>query len=264
MNNACASVLRIDRGDPVSFPCEEDLEVRVARDESEREAAQRLRFEVFNVELRLGLASSFSCGLDRDAYDAYCDHLLVVDRARGKVAGTYRLLPWDRTPSFGFYSETEFDLDNVKRSGLRLLELGRSCVHPDYRSGRVINLLFQGIAEYAQAHGADALVGCVSLRGNDIEELRAVSTLLRNGFLSDPRLRVTPKRGFDLPGIEDDVPIEPSDVFRKLPPLFKGYLRLGAKTCGPPAFDRQFGTTDYFLLVKTDNVVRRYRRRFFG
>ncbi len=264
MNNACSTELRIVHADPVPVSSQEELEVRLARSERELEAAQRLRFEVFNVEFRLGLASSFSSGLDRDAYDAHCDHLLVLDRTRGTVAGTYRLLPWNRVPSFGYYSESEFNLDNVIRSGLRLLELGRSCVHPDYRTGRVINLLFQGIAEYAQARGIEALMGCASIHGNEIDELRAFSTFLRNGFYSEPSLRVTPKRGFDLPGIEDDVPIDPADVFRKLPPLFKGYLRAGAKSCGPPAFDRQFGTTDFFLMVPANAMARRYRRRYFG
>ncbi len=243
---------------------EKDLEVRLARDEDDLRQAQRLRFDVFNMELGLGLAGSFSCGLDRDAFDAHCDHLVVIDHRDGKVVGTYRLLLSDRVPSFGFYSETEFHLENVKRKSARLLELGRSCVAPDYRSGRVIHLLFRGLAVYAQANGVDAMMGCASIRGNDIEELRGICTLLRKSYWADPKFRVTPKRGFDLPGIEKPLEIEEAEVFRKLPPLFKGYLRLGAKICGLPAFDRQFGMTDFFILLPLREVVERYGRRFFS
>jgi putative hemolysin len=162
------------------------LELRLASSRFERMEAQRLRFEVFNLELRLGLTSSQSSGLDQDAHDGHCDHLLVVDTECDCLVGTYRLLSFDRVPSFGFYSESEFDLSNVKRSGLRLLELGRSCVALEYRDGRAISL------------------------------------------------------------------------------LFRGYLRLGAKVCGPPAYDRQFGTTDFFVLAKTRDIVGRYSRRFLG
>jgi putative hemolysin len=242
---------------------EKDLEVRLARDDDDLTAAQRLRFEVFNLELRMGLAVSFASGLDRDAFDAHCDHLVVVDHRQKGVVGTYRLLLSDRVPSYGFYSETEFHLENVKRKGIRLLELGRSCVAPDYRSGRVIHLLFRGIAVYAQANGVDAMMGCASIRGNDIDELRAICTLLRKSCWAEPKFLVTPKRGFDLPGMETPMEIDEAEVFRNLPPLFKGYLRLGAKVCGPPAFDRQFGTTDFFFLLPTREVVERYGRHFF-
>ncbi|HEY7586762.1 MAG TPA: GNAT family N-acyltransferase [Candidatus Deferrimicrobiaceae bacterium] len=242
---------------------EKDLEIRLARDEDDLTAAQRLRFEVFNLELRMGLAGSFASGLDRDAFDSHCEHLVVIDHRQKNVVGTYRLLLSDRVPSFGFYSETEFHLDNIKRKGTRLLELGRSCVAPDYRSGRVIHLLFRGIAVYAQANGVDAMMGCASIRGNDIEELRGICTLLRNSYWADPKFRVTPKRGFDLPGIDTPLDIDEAEIFRKLPPLFKEYLRLGSKVCGLPAFDRQFGTTDFFILLPTREVVARYGRRFF-
>lgn len=243
---------------------EKDLEVRLARDEEDLRAAQRLRFEVFNLELRLGLAGSFASGLDRDAFDAHCDHLVVVDHRQKAVVGTYRLLLSDRVPSYGFYSESEFHLENIKRPGTRLLELGRSCVAPDYRSGRVIHLLFRGIAVYAQANGVDAMMGCASVRGNDVAELRGICTLLRKSHWGGPGLRVTPKRGFDLPGIDKPLEIDDAEVFRKLPPLFKGYLRLGAKVCGLPAFDRQFGTTDFFIFLPTREIVERYGRRFFS
>jgi putative hemolysin len=240
------------------------LELRLAASRFERREAQKLRFEVFNLELRLGLTSSLASGLDQDAHDGHCDHLLVVDTDRDCLVGTYRLLSFDRVPSFGFYSETEFDLSNVKRSGLRLLELGRSCVALEYRDGRVISLLFRGIAEYLRRSGADALMGCASIHGTDLPGLAAIQEMLSRRFLSDPSLRVHPRRGFDIPQSPRSSSVDETSAFRSLPPLFRGYLRLGAKVCGPPAYDRQFGTTDYFVLAKARDIVGRYSRRFFG
>ena len=237
------------------------LELRLASNRSERIEAQRLRFEVFNLELQLGHSSSLASGLDQDTHDGHCDHLLVIDTGRDCLVGTYRLLSFDRVPSFGFYSESEFDLTNVKRSGLRLLELGRSCVALEYRDGKVIRLLFRGIAEYLRRCGADALMGCASLHGTELPELASIREMLSRKYLSDPGLRVTPRRGFDVPPLPWSAPIDDSSAFRALPPLFKGYLRMGAKVCGPPAFDRPFGTTDFFVLAKTGDIADRYSRR---
>ena len=238
------------------------LELRLASSRLERIEARRLRFEVFSLELQLGLASSLASGLDQDAHDGHCDHLLVVDTDSDCLVGTYRLLSFDRVPSFGFYSETEFDLTNILRSGLRLLELGRSCVALEYRDGRVISLLFRGIAEYLRRTGADAVMGCASIHGTDPPELAAIQEMLSQKFLSDPSLRVTPRRGFDIPPPRRSAPVDETSTFRALPPLFKGYLRMGAKVCGPPAYDRPFGTTDFFVLAKTRDIVDRYSRRF--
>lgn len=240
------------------------LELRLASSRHERIEAQRLRFEVFNLELQLGLASSLASGLDQDAHDGHCDHLLVVDTDRDCLVGTYRLLPFDRVPSFGFYSESEFDLTNILRSGLRLLELGRSCVALEYRDGRVISLLFRGIAEYLRRTGADALMGCASLHGIDLAELATIQEMLSRRFLSDPSLRVYPRRGFDIPPLPRSAPVDETSAFRSLPPLFRGYLRMGGRVCGPPAYDRQFGTTDYFVLANARDIVGRYDRRIFA
>ena len=240
------------------------LELRLAASLADTADAQKLRFEVFNMELGLGLASSRAAGLDQDVYDGYCDHLLVIDTERDCLVGTYRLLSFDRVPSSGFYSATEFDLSNVKQSGLRLLELGRSCVASEYRDGRVISLLFRGIAEYLRHCGADALMGCASIHGADPLEISAIREMLSRRFLAPPELRVTPRRGFDIPFSPGNALVDDACVFRSLPPLFRGYLRLGAKVCGPPAYDRPFGTTDFFVLVRTADIVRRYSRRFLG
>lgn len=247
-------------GNPI-FLRDNGLELRLASTRADTTQAQRLRFEVFNMELRLGLVSSRAAGLDQDVHDGYCDHLLVIDTARDCLVGTYRLLSFDRVPSFGFHSETEFDLSNVKRSGLRLLELGRSCVALEYRDGRAVSLLFRGVAEYLRRCGADALMGCASIHGVDPAELAAIRDMLSRRFLAPPELRVIPRRGFEFPPRPACAPTDESCTFRALPPLFRGYLRLGAKVCGPPAYDRQFGTTDYFVLVRTADIVQRYTRQ---
>jgi putative hemolysin len=252
---------RRSRGNPFLLR-EKGLELRLASSRFERMEAQKLRFEVFNRELRLGLASSLASGLGQDAHDGHCDHLLVVDTDRDCLVGTYRLLSFDRVPSFGYYSESEFDLTNVKRSGLRLLELGRSCVALEYRDGRAISLLFRGIAEYLRRTDADALMGCASIHGTDLPELDAIQKMLSQKFLSDPSLRVHPRKGFDIPPLPRRAPVDETSAFRSLPTLFRGY-RLGAKVCGPrrtPAF----GTTDYFVLARTRDIVDRCGRRFLG
>ena len=152
----------------------------------------------------------------------------------------------------------------MKRSGLRLLELGRSCVALEYRDGRAISLLFRGIAEYLRRTDADALMGCASIHGTDLPELATIREMLSQRFLSDPSLRVHPRRGFDIPPLPRSARVDETSAFRSLPPLFRGYLRMGAKVCGPPAYDRQFGTTDFFVLAKTRDIASRYSRRFLG
>jgi putative hemolysin len=241
-----------------------DLTVRLARDGRDLEAAQKLRFEVFNKELRMGLPVSVATGLDQDIYDGYCDHLLVIDNDAGGVVGTYRLLPASRRPSFGFSSESEFELENIRRSGLNLLELGRSCVAPAYRTGRVIARLFEAIGEYAMAHGTEALIGCASIHGNDASFIRKADAYLNSHHYAGSRYHVLPRRGYDIPGLAQGSEETDAGFFETLPPLFKAYLRLGAKVCGPPAYDRQFGTTDFLILAIVDGIDPRYRRRFFG
>jgi putative hemolysin len=241
------------------------LTVRLARTEREIEAAQRLRYEVFNLAEGLGLTDSTVSGLDQDPYDPYCDHLLVVDESQQIVVGTYRLLPAQRVPSFGFYSETEFDLTRVRRSGLRLLEVGRSCVAPGYRHGRIIDLLFRGLGEYVGRTGSQALMGCVSVHGRDVELLRALYHWVQaEGLAAPEHLSVAPLPSHVVPGVE--VPPETIDprLAQQIPPLFRAYLNLGARVCGLPAYDAAFGTTDFFVLLDLTRVAGPYARRFLA
>ncbi len=239
------------------------MEVRLAREPEELLAAQRLRYEVFNLHEGLGLASAAATGVDEDRFDAHCDHLLVVDHEAGRVVGTYRLLPQANVPPFGFYSETEFDLAPVKRSGLRLLELGRSCVHPDYRYGRIIDLLFRGIGEYIRRTGSQALMGCVSVPGRDVAQLRQIYHWARQAdLMARPELHVRPLPTHAVPGVEQPPDAIDPAIADALPALFRAYLAIGCRICSLPAYDAEFGTTDFFILVEIARMDGAYARRF--
>lgn len=219
------------------------VEVRLAATDAEREAALRLRYEGFNLHAGLGYAEAHATGLDRDRFDDVCDHLLAVT-GEGRVVGTYRLLPEERAEG-GFYNETEFDLAGLRGRGLRLLELGRSCVHPHYRDGGAIRALLRGILGYQRRARADLLFGAVSVPGFDPAEVQRI-----HRYLQAHRVEGYPwVRPYHPAPVEEGGAADP-DVFWQLPPLFKGYLRLGAQLAGPPSEDRAFGTTDFFLVLR--------------
>lgn len=240
------------------------FEVKIADSLAEIEAALRLRFEVFNLEMNEGLASSFESGFDSDVYDTFCDHLIVKDRATDTVVGTYRLLPQGTAERhIGFYSENEFDLSAFKRSSVRMLETGRSCVAKPYRSLAVINLLWNGIARYLEQQGLTHLFGCASFHTDDARTMAAAAAFLRKYHPAPAEFRVTPveRCRMDLPydRLSDE---EIELAFRQFPPLMKGYLRLGAVVCGEPAYDSEFGTSDVLILVDAANIASKYREHF--
>jgi putative hemolysin len=225
--------------------------VLIATDAATVEAAQRLRHEVFAGEMGATLNTSVA-GLDVDEFDAYCDHLVVRHDRTGEVVGTYRLLPPQRAVWLGRrYSETEFDLAKLVVLRDRLVEAGRSCVHPDHRTGAVINLMWAGIARYLTSHNYRWLGGCASVPIADAAGVRAVV----QKHLSPPQLRVTPR---------NPVPdLEPAGRVT-VPPLLKGYLRLGAWVCGEPAYDPDFECADFYVLLSLDRINPRYLRHFIG
>jgi putative hemolysin len=226
--------------------------IRLA-DGAEVEAAQRLRHEVFAGELGANLRTGVP-GHDVDEFDAYCDHLIVRDDATGAVVGTYRMLPPGRTDRR--YGDTEFDLTALDPLRDVLVEAGRSCVHPDHRTGAVINLMWSGIARYLQLHGRKWLGGCASIALDDGgATAAAVWERVRARHLAPPRLRVRPRRPW---------PLTPPTRNAPTPPLLRGYLRLGAWVCGEPAYDPDFGCVDLYVLLSTDRIDPRYRRHFFG
>jgi len=240
-----------------------DFEVKIADQASEIEEAQRLRFQVFNLELNKGLQSSYARGLDIDEFDAVCDHLIVRDLKSGDVVGTYRLLRGSEARRHGgFYSEKEFDLSRIKDLDGELLELGRSCARKDFRDRALIPLMWEAIAEQVRKHQVRYLFGCGSLYTTDVGEVGSMFSLLRSNYYAPDPHRVFPVESCRFVGLTEQVggADEPGQ-FQKLPSLIKGYLRVGALVGGPPALDREFGTADFFLLLDFGTLKGEYLKR---
>lgn len=228
-----------------------------ARHADEIREAQRLRWKIFVEELGARSASP-QPGYDIDIFDPYCDHLLARD-AEGRLIGTYRVLaPHQAKRIGGLYSETEFDLTRLLHLRPRLLELGRACVHRDHRSGGVIMALWAGLADYMRRHELRAMIGCSSVSMWDGGHYAAsLWARLRVGHLAPVEDHVQPRLALPVDNLRRDVPAE-------APALLKGYLRVGARVCGAPAWDPDFNTADFPLLMRLDDVNARYARHFLG
>jgi putative hemolysin len=239
--------------------------VTLARDEADVRAAQRLRHEVFAGEMGALLASP-QPGHDIDPFDAYCDHLLVRDTLTDQVVGTYRLLPPERAAIAGrLYSESEFDLGPLAAIRPGLVEVGRSCVHPDHRDGTVIGLIWAGIARYMVEGGHDWLAGCCSLPLGDGGALAASTwERVRTKHLAPEEYRVRPLLPWSPDTAGSARTPAPGGGRRDLPPLLRGYLRLGAWVCGEPAHDPDFGVADLYVLLSMRRVDPRYLRHFLS
>lgn len=240
-----------------------DFEVKIATSAREIEEAQRLRFQVFNVELNKGLRSSFERGLDIDEFDSYCDHLIVRELKSGEVVGTYRLLRGERARKhIGFYSEKEFDLSRIKKLDGELMELGRSCARKDFRDRSLIPLMWEAIAEQVRTYNVRYLFGCGSLYSTEIAAVSDMFSLLKTDYYAAETYRVYPLDHCRFEGLRDDAPLDDRQaLFQKLPSLIKGYLRIGALVCGPPALDAKFGTADFFLLLDFAGLKEEYLKR---
>ncbi|MYX98451.1 GNAT family N-acetyltransferase [Streptomyces sp. SID486] len=232
--------------------------VTLARDEADVRAAQQLRHDVFAGEMGALLATA-EPGHDVDAFDAHCDHLLVRDTGTGQIVGTYRLLPPERAAVAGrLYSEGEFDLSALDPIRFALVEVGRSCVHPDHRDGAVIGLIWAGIARYMTDRGHEWLAGCCSVPLADGGALAAGTwERVRGKYLSPEEFRVRPL----LPWVP---PAGPPAGRTEIPALLRGYLRLGAWICGEPAHDPGFGVADLYVLLSMRRVDQRYLRHFLS
>ncbi len=219
---------------------------------------QRLRYLVFNCELGEGLDSSARTGLDRDRFDFICDHLMVHDAATGKLAGTYRMQGGYRAKgNLGYYGEEFFDLSPFETMRGEVLELGRACVHVEYRNTNVLHLLWKGIARYARSCGARYLIGCSSLSSQDEDEGMALYEALREKYLVELSLRTNPVEGRRCQS-NGSFTAPP-----RLPRLFRAYLDISARVCGPPAIDREFKTIDFLTLVDLQALPDRVNMRFF-
>lgn len=240
------------------------FEVKIADSLAEIDAALRLRFEVFNLEMNEGLPSSYESGFDSDVYDTFCDHLIVKETATGKVVGTYRLLTQEKAERhIGFYSENEFDLSALRGMNGRFLELGRSCVAKPFRSLAVINLLWTGIARYLELHSITHLFGCASFHTHDPNTIAAAYAYLKlyHGLPDGIEIRPHDDYRMELPH-RMLTPRDIENAFSSFPPLMKGYLRLGARIGGVPAFDKVFGTTDFLIIVETARIAEKYKRHY--
>lgn len=235
---------------------ERRLQVGFARTTEVRRAAQALRWQVFAEELGARL-SAREPGIDQDEFDAHCEHLVVRDEASGEVIGTYRVLSPEAARRVGsYYSETEFDLTRLRHLRARMVEAGRSCIHPQHRNGAVIALLWAGLARYMQAHGYQYLAGCASMGMADGgHAAAAVHARMCAAHLAPVEYRVFPRHPLPLAQLDATVQAD-------LPPLIRGYLRAGAWVCGEPAWDPDFNTADFFLLLPLSNATPRYARHF--
>lgn len=236
-----------------------------AREESEVREAQRLRHLVFAEEMgaRLTVPPGSPAGHDIDVFDAFCEHLLVrasaTPDAPPVVVGTYRLLtPTAARRVGGLYSDTEFDLTRLRPLRSSLVELGRSCVHPDWRSGGAILALWGALAEFMFRNGLHTMVGCASVSMRDGGHVAAsLWEQLRQTHLAPIEWQVQPRLPLPVEDLQRDLPVE-------APPLIKGYLRCGAKVLGPPAWDPDFNTADLPLMLRVQDLPARYQRHFLG
>ncbi|MBC8128901.1 MAG: GNAT family N-acetyltransferase [Rhizobiaceae bacterium] len=243
------------------------LEVRLARSREEVKAAQQLRYHVFYEEMsaRPSRVQKLT-RRDKDGFDRYCDHLLVIDRTRGgplgdQIVGTYRLMGEEGAAlAGGFYTAQEFDIAPLlaRHRGKRFLELGRSCVLKDYRGKRTVELLWQGIYAYVRQNRIDVLFGCASLSGTDPATLALPLSFLKTSAAAPAewRVRAQPRRGIAID--ETIICSDPRRALAALPPLLKGYLRIGGYIGEDAVVDHQFGTTDVLVVVPVVNINPRY------
>jgi putative hemolysin len=243
-------------------------EIRLAASPIEIDAAQALRYRVFYDEMGARpLADMAARGRDYDRFDAACDHLIVLDHSESdaaRVVGTYRVLRREHARrTGGFYSASEFDISRLVAFNGTLMELGRSCVDARYRDRATMQLLWRGIAEYVNAYGVDIMFGCASLPGTDPEQLKTQLSYLHHYHLAPESLR--PKALPDRYTRMDLLPkeaIDPKRALASLPPLLKGYLRVGGFVGDGAVIDHQFNTTDVCIIVKTDLIADRYTRHY--
>jgi len=234
------------------------LQVSWAKDAVEVEEAQRLRFKVFAEEMGATLAS-YSEGLDIDEFDAYCDHLIIRDEDTLRVVGTYRVLPPHKAQEIGkLYSDSEFDLSRLQHLRPKMVEVGRSCVHQDYRSGAVIMALWSGLAEYMLRNNYEIMLGCASIPMNDGGHFAAS---LYNGLSPD---QIAPIECHGFPKVPLPLARLNGGLDVEAPPLIKGYLKLGAKICSAPAWDPDFNTADLLTMLRLSEINPRYAKHFLG
>jgi putative hemolysin len=252
--------------------------VRLAESVEDRDAACRLRFRVFNIELGEGLASSYQTGLDTDQFDLFCEHLLVEDKLETnparRIVGTYRMQSGSTAArNLGYYSEQEFDFARYEPLRPGILELGRASVDREHRTPEVLTLLWRGIAQYAHDMGLRYLIGCSSLNTKDPADGWQMYRQLEQYWVS-PEFETRPTVAYACPSEQEGAYAQPSPCQHdqslrtptqvKAPKLLKTYLAIGARICAPPAWDREFGTIDFLTLLDLRLISPSARNRFLA
>lgn len=232
------------------------LKLSFAKTEMDVKEAQRLRYKVFAEEM--GATLPDNDGLDIDGFDDFCDHLLVRDGETNQVIGTYRILsPQKSNEAGGYYSAGEFDLSRLEHLLDRTVEIGRACVHQNYRNGGTITLLWSGLAKYMQMHHYEYMIGCASIPMTDGGHAAAsLYHKLQDEVLAPAEYRVFPHNPLPIHKLRNDLQVA-------CPPLLKGYLRLGAYICGEPAWDPYFNTADMLVMLPLSRMNPRYFAHFF-
>ena len=247
--------------------------IKIADKKSELKKAQALRYSVFYKEKKaIPTISKKILRLDYDKVDKFADHLIVIDKNRkgikNKIIGTYRLLRGDiATDCGGFYTSSEFDLSKILNSykNNQILELGRSCVHQDYRNGTIMNLLWKAIAEYVKLYDIKILLGCASFHGTDVMKYTNELSYLRKNFSLPDELSVKSLDTKIYPAYTE-INSNNNDLrtFVKLPPLIKGYLRIGGKVSHDCFVDYKFNTIDLCVVVTIDNIDKKYKKKYLN
>ena len=255
------------------------LEVKLASTTAEIDAAQALRYQVFYEEMGAVPTPEMQARQrDFDAFDEHCDHLLVIDHARktgGPIIGTYRLIRRAAAKRCGgFYSSGEYDIQQIIDYPGEILELGRSCIAADYRTGQVMQILWRGLTSYVFQHNIALMFGCASLPGTDPAQLAVPLSYLYHHHLAPPALRaralperyvdmqLLPREAFNPDAAFDALKMDQRGGSNSLPPLIKGYIRVGGFVGDGAVIDPQFNTTDVFIIVKTDLITRRYIKHY--
>jgi len=244
--------------------------LRLAQTAKDREAACRLRFKVFNIEMGEGLESSYQIGLDTDHFDAVCEHLLVEKKDDGLIVGTYRMQSGiTALANFGYYSEQEFHFEPYEPLRADILELGRASIDREHRTPEVLTLLWRGIAQYANEMGLRYLIGCSSINSKNPAEGWQMYRQLEN-YRASRESETLPTAAYTCPTEQEGVQPQSSPCLQdstlpiKVPKLLKTYLSIGARICAPPAWDRAFGTIDFLTLLDLKKLSSAARNRFLA
>lgn len=250
--------------------------LRLAETVEDREAACRLRFKVFNIELGEGLENSYETGLDTDQFDLFCEHLLVEDKTSGSIVGTYRMQSGTTAgQNLGYYSEQEFSFAPYEALRAGILELGRASIDREHRTPEVLTLLWRGISQYATNMGLRYLVGCSSLNSKDPAEGWQMYSQLA-AYRCPQEFETVPTERYACPSEQEgqqaqkqaqleskSLPVE-THTSVKVPKLLKTYLAIGARIAAPPAWDREFGTIDFLTLLDLRLMSPAARNRFLA